>query len=78
MLSTCRIASPAALAAALHDYEDLLLTEKKELQPAATPDKKKKPVPEPYDRERYFEAAEDRKKAFNNLYLFCFMLAKPP
>ena len=74
-----RIASPAALAIALQDFNDLLLTGKLPLKPpASSPDKRKKPAPEPYNRARYYRCAVDRRKAFGELYQFCFVLAKPP
>lgn len=74
-----RIASTAALSIALGDFDDLLLTGKPTLKPAhASPTKGKKPTPEPYTRSRYYQAAKDRRKAFTELYMFCFNLAKPP
>lgn len=77
--SPCRIASPSALSVALHDYDSLLISNKPPLQPpAGSPDKKKKPAPEPYNRSHYYQSAADRRKAFNELYQFCFALAKPP
>ncbi|KAH9934960.1 Cullin binding-domain-containing protein [Fomitopsis serialis] len=80
-----RISSLPALSAALHDLEDLLLLNKPALRPSAqvpAPAKKKPTASsapsDPYNRSRYYGYASDTKKAFNELYAFCFALAKPP
>jgi DCN1-like protein 4/5 len=73
-----RISSLHCLAITLRDLEDLLLLGKPPLKPLAAAPQKKKPTPEPYNRSRYYLYAADKPKAFNELYLFCFMLAKPP
>lgn len=76
-----RIASLPALSAALHDLEDLLLLDKPPLKPpsaAAAAPGKKKPTPEPYNRARYYRYAAEKSKSFNELYMFCFTLAKAP
>jgi len=76
--SQLKIASLSALSMLLHDLEDLLLLDKSPLKPATVSAQKKKPLPEPYNRVRYYQYASDKSKTFNELYIFCFMLAKPP
>ncbi|KAI0761448.1 Cullin binding-domain-containing protein [Irpex lacteus] len=78
--SALQISSLSALAIALHDLHDLLILNKPALKPpttAATAAPKKKTA-EPYNRTRYYQYAKDKSKAFNEFYLFCFMLVKPP
>ena len=69
-----RIASLPALNIALHDLEALLLLDQPAATAAAT---KKKPGVEPYNRSRYQRYARDPTKSFNELYMFCFNMAKP-
>ncbi|RPD59194.1 DUF298-domain-containing protein [Lentinus tigrinus ALCF2SS1-7] len=70
------------LALALHDLEDLLLLDKPPVQPSGSVPKKKgattSGAAEPYNRNKYYEYAADKNKAFRLLYNFCFALAKPP
>jgi len=79
-----QISTLQVLSIALHDLEDLLLLDKPPLkiQPKApTQAKKKSVIPvsaDPYNRARYHRYAADPKKAFSELYSFCFALAKPP
>ncbi|EKM55958.1 uncharacterized protein PHACADRAFT_256933 [Phanerochaete carnosa HHB-10118-sp] len=78
-MAELQIGNTAALSTALNDFDDLLLTSKPVLKPThASPAKGKKPASEPYNRSRYHESAKDRRKAFSELYMFCFNLAKPP
>ena len=72
------------LSLVLRDLEDLLLLDKPPIQ-ASTPSvaSKKKgntvaDVSPPYNRDKYYQYATDRNKAFGELYAFCFALAKPP
>ena len=73
-----RISSLPALSIALHDLEDLIILDKPPLKPNAQGPNKKGASGEPYDRTRYFQYAVDTKKAYNELYMFLFMLTKPP
>ncbi|CAL1703471.1 unnamed protein product [Somion occarium] len=73
-----RISSVDVFSVALRELEDMLLLDKPALKPALAPiGSKKTAMPEPYNRARYYRYAQDKKKAYNELYLFCFMLAKP-
>lgn len=77
--STHRISSLSALSIALHDLHDLLILNKPALKPpTTTATVPKKKTAEPYNRTRYYQYAKDKSKAFNEFYLFCFMLVKPP
>lgn len=78
-----RISNLPALSTALHDLEDLLLLHKPALSAQVPAPAKKKPSTssassDPYNRSRYYGYAADTNKAFNELYAFCFVLAKPP
>jgi len=75
-----QISNPEILALALHDLEDLVLLDKPPTKPpTVTPAQiKKKTIPlEPYNRSRYRRYALDTKKAYSELYSYCFNLAKP-
>lgn len=65
---TCRIADLSVLKAALCDLEALLI---------APNGKPAKHSPASYSKDRYGQYARDPKKAFRELYMFCFALAKP-
>lgn len=80
----CRISSLSQLAIALVDLENLLVLGKPQLKRpqssgmgAASVKKKRTGDNEPYDRTAYWEYAADKKAAFQQLYVFCFVLAKP-
>ncbi|KZT11591.1 DUF298-domain-containing protein [Laetiporus sulphureus 93-53] len=76
-----RISDLKVLSIALHDLEDLLLLGKPPMKPSLATQNRKKATSsslEPYNRARYYRYAEDPQKAFNELYSFCFALAKPP
>ncbi|KAI8999043.1 DUF298-domain-containing protein [Trametes punicea] len=79
-----RVSNVQALALAIRDLGDLLLSQKPPIEPpsgSTTPAKKGVEAcasGEPYDRRKYYEYAADRDKAFSELYVFCFNLAKPP
>ncbi|CCM05044.1 uncharacterized protein FIBRA_07246 [Fibroporia radiculosa] len=70
------------LSVALRDLEDMVLLDKPPFKPrhSAQPAKKTSnpPSQDSYDRTRYYRYAADTQKAFNDLYTFCFSLAKPP
>ncbi|TFY57440.1 hypothetical protein EVJ58_g7019 [Rhodofomes roseus] len=85
--SELRISNLTSLSTALHDLEDLLLLDKPALRPQVAdpfPAAKKKSAvsspasSDPYNRSRYYGYTSDTSKAFNELYAFCFALAKPP
>ncbi|OJT12240.1 DCN1-like protein 5 [Trametes pubescens] len=84
--SELRASNPLTLSLAIRDLEDLLLLDKPPIQPppSASMSAKKKgtaasvPGPtEPYNRQRYYQYAASKDKAFSELYTFCFNLAKP-
>ncbi|KAJ3564119.1 hypothetical protein NP233_g8502 [Leucocoprinus birnbaumii] len=64
-----RISSPKHLATALTDLENLLVFGKPPIKKAKS---------DPYDRTKYWHYAANTKEAFRKLYLYCFMLVKPP
>ncbi|KAF9448907.1 DUF298-domain-containing protein [Macrolepiota fuliginosa MF-IS2] len=64
-----RIPSPQQLSIALTDLENLLIYGKPPIKKTKT---------DPYDRTRYYGYASDPKDAFHKLYIYCFMLVKPP
>ncbi len=73
-----------ALSLVLRNIEDLLLLDKPPIAPSGTGSVRKRgpAVPatdasEPYNRQRYYQYAADTKKAYAELYTFCFALAKP-
>ncbi|OCH85216.1 DUF298-domain-containing protein [Obba rivulosa] len=70
------------LSLALHELEDLLLMNKPPVKPSdgtSAASKKKSAVPvASYNRTKYFKYATSVDKAFLELYMFCFALAKPP
>jgi len=84
--STLQISSLYSLALAVRDIEALLLLDKAPLKrPPNPPPSSKKSTGkikekerEPYNRDRYWEYAADKKATFLKLYGFCFTLAKPP
>lgn len=68
------------LTTALHDLEGLLLLNIPASRPFSQGSGKKLAVSapsDPYNRSRYYKYASDPTKAFNELYAFCFALAKP-
>lgn len=65
----CRISSIQHLSTALADLENLLIYGKPPIKKSKT---------DPYDRTKYWIYASDPKDAFHKLYLYCFMLVKPP
>ena len=80
-----RISSLETLSLAVHDLEDLLLLQKPALPAPTLPANNSRHSTsstvsqlEPYNRSRYHSYSKDTKKAFGELYLFCFTLAKPP
>lgn len=73
-----RISCLPALATALRDLEDLLITDKPPLTPPTNTAAKKNATPEPYNRARYYAYAANKTETFKDLYKFCFALAKPP
>ncbi|KAI0933574.1 hypothetical protein AcW1_005371 [Taiwanofungus camphoratus] len=83
-LRELQVSSLLSLSIVLHDLEDLLLFGEPPLKPPmlTVAQAKKRSASslslEPYDRARYYKYAADTKKAFNELYSFCFVLAKPP
>ncbi|KXN91212.1 DCN1-like protein 5, partial [Leucoagaricus sp. SymC.cos] len=64
-----RISSPKHISTALTDLENLLVYGKSPI---------KKPKVDSYDRTKYWTYAANPKGAFQKLYLYCFMLVKPP
>ncbi|KZT70207.1 DUF298-domain-containing protein [Daedalea quercina L-15889] len=78
--SELRISNVKTLSTALHDLEDLLLLDKPALRPTASAPTKKPATGscDPYNRSRYYGYATNTTKFFNELYAFCFTLAKPP
>ncbi|EIW60775.1 DUF298-domain-containing protein [Trametes versicolor FP-101664 SS1] len=85
--SELRVSNLLTLSLAVRDLEDLLLLDKPPIQPpsSASVSAKKKstavsvPNPtEPYNKQRYYQYAASKDKAFSELYTFCFTLAKPP
>ncbi|KAI0781378.1 Cullin binding-domain-containing protein [Trametes elegans] len=80
-----RISSLSALSLAIRDLEDLLLLDKPPIQPpsgAGVPAKKRAAAQydstDPYNRQKYYQYAAKKDKAYTELYSFCFGLAKPP
>ncbi|KAI0086212.1 Cullin binding-domain-containing protein [Irpex rosettiformis] len=76
--SMLQISSLPSLATALHDLEDFLILNKPALKPPVAAQAQKKKSLEPYNRAKYYQYAQNKSKAFNEFYLFCFMLVKPP
>lgn len=70
------ISDVRTLSTVLHDLEDLLLHNKPIAQAAGKKLAGAAPA-DPYNRSRYYRYASDTTKAFNELYVFCFALAKP-
>ncbi|KAK7689051.1 hypothetical protein QCA50_007742 [Cerrena zonata] len=63
------ISSTEVLAVTLRELEDLIVHAKRVAH--------SKSATEPYNRARYRKYSHDLKKAYNELYMFCFVLAKP-
>ena len=80
-----RVSSLYSLSTAIRDIESLLLLNKPPIKRSSTssPTKKsagktKEKEKDPYNRDKYWEYAVDKKGAFLQLYGFCFALAKQP
>ncbi|KAH9890622.1 Cullin binding-domain-containing protein [Cubamyces lactineus] len=77
-----RASTLQALSLATRDLEDLLLLDKPPIQPPAESPVKRSAQSagwsEPYSRQKYYQYAANKEKAFLELYAFCFSLAKPP
>lgn len=80
-----RASNLQVLALVLRDIEDLLLLDKPPIAQPGTGSARKRgtAVPatdtsEPYNRHKYYQYAADTRKAYAELYAFCFALAKPP
>ena len=81
LTSTSSISDVKTLTTVLRDLEDLLLLNKPSLRPTAQAPGKRLAGPatsDPYNRSRYYRYASHPTKAFDELYAFCFALAKPP
>ncbi|KAI9056943.1 DUF298-domain-containing protein [Trametes sanguinea] len=83
--SELRVSNLEGLSLAIRELEDLLLLDKPPIQASSvpvTPTNKKGAQPTvpagPYNRQKYYQYAADKAKAFSELYAFCFNLAKPP
>ena len=72
-----RISSLPVLTLVLRDLESLLFPGKPPPKSSAAAPRRK-PGTDPYNRARYFKYVTDPTKGFNELYMFCFNLAKPP
>lgn len=73
---TDRISSLNTLALALRELENLMLLGKPALK-QSKPTGNKTSSDEPYNRSRYHRYVQSVAKAYSELYLFSFMLAKP-
>lgn len=80
-----RASNLQVLSLVLRNIEDLLLLDKPPIAAAGMGSIRKRgsavPVAdpsEPYNRYKYYQYAADTKKAYAELYAFCFALAKPP
>ncbi|OSC96611.1 DUF298-domain-containing protein [Trametes coccinea BRFM310] len=82
--SELRVSDLEGLSLAIKELEDLLLLDKPPIQAPSgpvTPTKKSAQPPisvGPYNRQKYYQYAADKDRAFSELYTFCFNLAKPP
>ncbi|PIL30541.1 hypothetical protein GSI_07241 [Ganoderma sinense ZZ0214-1] len=80
-----RVSNLQVLSLVLRNIEDLLLSDKPPIPSSVAGSIRKRgsAVPaadpsEPYNRYKYYQYAADTKKAYAELYAFCFALAKPP
>ncbi|KAM5542606.1 hypothetical protein V8D89_003567 [Ganoderma adspersum] len=80
-----RASNLQVLSLVLRNIEDLLLLDNPPIPASGTGSIRKRgsAVPladasEPYNRYKYYQYAADTKKAYAELYAFCFALAKPP
>ncbi|PFH52467.1 hypothetical protein AMATHDRAFT_139985, partial [Amanita thiersii Skay4041] len=67
-----KVSSLPQLNLVVRELNDLLVLGLPPLERSRSTDKKG-----PYDRSTYWSYAEDTKKAFKDLYMYCFSLAKP-
>ncbi|THH23151.1 hypothetical protein EUX98_g8026 [Antrodiella citrinella] len=72
-----RISCLPALSTALHELENLLILDKPPLK-HSTATKKTAVSVDPYNRSRYLGYAADTTAAYTELYMFLFVLSKPP
>ncbi|KAI1784046.1 Cullin binding-domain-containing protein [Ganoderma leucocontextum] len=79
-----RVSNLQVLSLVLRNIEDILLLDKPPIVPSGTGSIRKRgaavstsDTSEPYNRHKYLQYAADTKKAYAELYAFCFALAKP-